>query len=554
MAAPNRRHAAFVVLVATLMLLPGAFFGLPNKSMAGAWRVLQGELVYRDFWTIYAPGSFYAIAGLLSLFGKHVLVPAIAAVALRGLSAGLFFALARRLGAGTLAAWGLALLVALSQFEVAPELETYVGALPALLGALLLVATYLQEGGVQRIFAAGLVLGVGATFKHDVAAFVALACSLALVAAWIAAGRRRPAVWAHPWRTVPALFAGCGLVVVPAISLLAWKAGPAAWNDLIAFPAGDFRLVRGEPYPSLWPDLSFARAWLADPSDLAAGRDAGIHGSRWILTNAPQIAFAAALVFVVLRRRVLRPDRLALALALLAALPLFWSAAHVQQNTHLLSMAFCSILLGVIAWAETSASERGWRLLSGGLLAAWVPGLLVAPVLSALLPLRVWSGWETLDLAVARGVLVSPREKEIYESVAGYVHANVPPGEAIHVGVVRGDAIVVSNTRFYYLVDRPAATRYQELHPGVTDVRAVQEEMIADLLRKDVRCVVLWWFGGRDRSPATHDEIVRRRARLGIDGIGSTLFDEFVAEHYEPVLEVDEYTVLWRRDAGSEPQ
>jgi hypothetical protein len=171
-----------------------------------------------------------------------------------------------------------------------------------------------------------------------------------------------------------------------------------------------------------------------------------------------------------------------------------------------------------------------------------------------MLPLRVWSGWETLDVAGARGVFVAPRDKEIYESVVGFVHANVPAGDAIHVGVVRNDAIVVSNTRFYYLADRPAATRYQELHPGVTDVDAVQQEMIADLERKGVRCVVLWWFGGRERAAGADDGIVRRRRETGIEGIGSARFDAYVAEHFEPVLEVDEYTVLWRRDQEFAPQ
>jgi hypothetical protein len=537
-----------VVLVATAILLPGAFFGLPNKSMTVAWRVLQGEVPYRDFWTIYAPGSFYLSAGLMGLFGRHVLVPALATVVLRGLAAGLFFALARRLGAGGRAAFGLAVLVSLSLFEIAPDLGTYTGALPALFGALLLVTTYLQEGGPRKLFAAGLVLGVGATFKHDVAAWTGLAIAVGLTGAWFVAAER-PAQWVNPLRAVATVFVGCVVIVAPVIALLAWKAGPATWNDLVAFPAGDFRLVRSEAYPGFVPDFSFARAWLADPANLVAARDAGTSGSRWILTNVPQVAFFAALAFVLLRRRALRPDRLALAFTALAGLPCFWSAAHVQQNTHLYTMAFLALVLGVIVFAETTAVDRGWRRLAACLLLVWVPGLLVPAAMSASLPLRVWSSWATLDVAGARGVFVAPRDKEIYETVVRYVHEQVPAGEAIHVGVARNDAVVVSNSRFYYLADRPAATRYQELHPGVTDVRAVQDEMIADLIERDVRCVVLWSFGGRERAGAD-EAIVKRRLATGIEGIGSTRFDEFLAENFEAVFDVDEYTVLRRREGA----
>jgi hypothetical protein len=99
------------------------------------------------------------------------------------------------------------------------------------------------------------------------------------------------------------------------------------------------------------------------------------------------------------------------------------------------------------------------------------------------------------------------------------------------------------------MVDRPAATRYHELHPGITDVEAVQREMIADLEARGVRCLVLWSFGGRERGDADERIVARRRA-TGIEGIGATLLDEYVAERYRPVLAVDEYTIHWRRDAG----
>ena len=121
----------------------------------------------------------------------------------------------------------------------------------------------------------------------------------------------------------------------------------------------------------------------------------------------------------------------------------------------------------------------------------------------------------------------------------------MPPGGAFHVGLTRHDAVVISNVRFYYLSGRPPATRYHELHPGITDRDDVQREMIADLVRKKVRCVVLWDFGW---TQATLDRILARRT-AAVPGTGSRLLDEHIREHYDPVLEVDEYVVYWAKDA-----
>jgi hypothetical protein len=63
------------------------FYGLTNGhhhfqggvSTVGAERVLAGDIPYRDFWTIYAPGQFYLLALLFRLFGTHLLVEVVAA-------------------------------------------------------------------------------------------------------------------------------------------------------------------------------------------------------------------------------------------------------------------------------------------------------------------------------------------------------------------------------------------------------------------------------------------------------------------------------------------
>jgi hypothetical protein len=272
---------------------------------------------------------------------------------------------------------------------------------------------------------------------------------------------------------------------------------------------------------------------------LSSARDAVEALREWLLAHAPEVAFVLALVFVVRRRAALAPDRLAAALVLLAMLPLYWWAAHTQQNTHLTSMAVTSFLLGALMW-----SERAMRPVLACGAVVYAGGLALVPLAQLYVPFGVWSEPVALGLPATCGIAVSPREREVDRAGDDFGRANVPPGEPIHCGVARHDAIVINNPRFHYLVDRPPATRYHELHPGITDRTDVQREMIADLERRRVRCAVLWRFGW---PTELLEEILERRVSA-IPECGARLLDDYFATQFEPVLEVGEYVVLRRRE------
>ncbi len=64
--------------------------------LQGAQRVLNGQVVYRDFFSFYTPGSYYWNALLLRVFGESVLIPRMALVVYGGIFAILIYFLARR--------------------------------------------------------------------------------------------------------------------------------------------------------------------------------------------------------------------------------------------------------------------------------------------------------------------------------------------------------------------------------------------------------------------------------------------------------------------------
>jgi hypothetical protein len=527
----ERRRAVGLAVAVFAVLLPGVFLGVPGKSVAGAWRVLAGEVPYRDFWSMYAPGQFYATAVVLAVSGKQVLAPAIVACAVKAFTVACLYLASLGFGAARKLALVMAATVGVALFEIAPELSSYPPAL-----ALIAVALLALSKEERRPIRAGLALGAAAFFKHDVAAYATAAFAVALaVEPWSTGDARSRGL-----RDALKLASSAASVVAVLAGGLALLAGRDALVDLVLFPLGDFRTVRSEAYPGLSPNLPLVTKFLEEPANLARGRDAAEALSEWMLGNAPQLVFVAlGLVFLRFRTRFERRTRFGL-LVVLAAMPFFWWAAHTQQNTHFTSLGILS-LLGitlVLPRLETRAARATFVALALFHSAA----LFTRPALDLALPLRAWSRIDPLGLPHTAGIHVSPREREVYAAIRAFTDARVAPDEPIYLGVARHDAIVINNPRFLWLLDRPCATRYHELHPGITDREDVQREMLADLERLRVRCAVIWRFGW----PTSMLDRIAAERRAAIPQCGSTLLDEFLTREFRPVLEVGEYVVLWR--------
>ncbi len=589
------RVSVALFFLGVLVLAPGLLLGPPDaKGTAGALRVLAGEVPYRDFWSMYAPGQFWAQALVFRAFGVSYLVQGAACVLVLAAAGVVFHALLVRVGAGrrtALVLWGV---FVVAFWRIAPELTSYPPAL--LLGLLGLerVTAAHRGAGAGVLFAAGLAFGAAAIFKHDVAAYFAVASSIALLARGALAGKwandapaERELVsapgpsaemgqralrtesreksgfaehaaeleagrdgargrWTPPLVALRWLALGCLVTAGPALAWLALVAGKDAWHDLVVFPATDFRLVRSEAYPGLSPDPAPFAALLAGGGEgrdlLLRWRAAGEALREWSLTQLPLVVFAGAVLVLVVRRRSLAPSALAIATTFALGLPLFCAAAHVQQNTHLDSMAILSLLL--LAMGLAGARGRVARVALGAGVFLYAGSFLLEASMRVSEFAVLWGEARPLDFPAARGVrFTDARRAEGYAEIVRFVRANVPAGERIHAGVDRHDAVVGNDQNFYVLSGRLPATRYGELHPAVVDREDVQREMIGDLERRGVRCAVLWYF----RFGDPEKRLAQRRAVL--PGIGATLLDRYLEDEFDEVLRVGRYAVRWRKGA-----
>jgi hypothetical protein len=547
----DRRVHFLFFAVSFLVLAVGAFWGLPSgKSVAGALVILDGGVPYRDFWTMYAPGQFYAVAALYGLFGRELLVQAVAVCLVRAATALALVGLLRRLGAARGTAYALATVFVFMSWKTAPELTDYPLALPFLLLALDRAAGYFRNGGIADLRWAGLWLGLAACFKHDVSAYIAIGITTSIVLANSRFGGLHSPGRESASRAVATLLGVAVAVVAPLVIWTAWTAAAAAWNDLFVFPATVFSKVRGDAFPPLVPDVKPLFAWLADVTHVGRALRAADPLSTWVILYAPVVIFLSG-VSVLVRRR-WQPDAISRAqLALfLAPMPFFWFAAHVQQNTHPYTLAILGAAAGVVIW-RAAVGGIAWRArVHVPLMAAlsiYALGLVTEAAIHAARVYYEWPGSQVMQLAGFRGVRLPARLFNSFDPTGRFIRAAVPAGEPIYTGLLRHDSIVVNNALLYAIAGRPACCGYTELHPGVGDRAPVHREIIRRLEQSNVRAMVLWQFGW----PAEIMEARKRHTVAGVPDAGSTILDRYIADHFEPLAQYGEYHILWRRDAAA---
>lgn len=535
-------------LASFLILAVGAFWGLPSgKSVAGAHVILDGGVPYRDFWTMYAPGQFYAVAALFWIFGRELLVQAIAVSVIRAASAVAFFVLVQRLGATRRVALYLSGVFTLMFWTTGPELTDYPPALFFLLVALDRVVRYFDDERVSQLRWAGLWFGFAAWFKHDIAAYVSIGATVSVLVWSLSVRVRRAGGCPSPVRAT-LIMAGTALVTVAPLALwTAWSAGVDAWNALVVFPVTLFSKVRGDQFPPLIPDVGPVYTWLSDLTNVRRALAASASLESWVVLNAPRVTFFGGLVLLLVAHRRADAANVARLALFVACMPFFWAAAHIQHNTHPYTMAILGAGIGVIAWSSLGRLAEGRNVLRGSLAVAvgvYAIGLLTPAGVKAATVFYEWPGSRVLDLPGLRGVRLPARLHHSYQPLGTFFRTHTLEGEPIYTGLLRHDSIVINNALLYVIAGRPPCCGYTELHPGVGDRAAVHREIIRRLEERRVRAIALWQFGWR----AADLEARKRRITAAVPDAGSMLLDRYIREHFRIVESYGEYHVLWRRD------
>lgn len=290
-AAPHRGRLEWVAIAILLVTATWYWLQFYNRSTnlldegstaAQAMRVVNGELIYRDFFTVVTPGSYYTVAWLFRTFGPSLMVLRWAAFATGIAIVLVTFVVTRRLAPWPFAAGAALMTTVWGWFLVTPNFYS----LQAALFTLVALACYLRGW----IVVAGIAAGAAAMTKQNTGAYVAAAL---LIAIWASAafdarfdGRAR-------LRRSARFIAGVCVVVVPTLAwLLARGAGPYLYESWVYYPLAKYPQRFALPYPEFRPALDALPALLRGQLSESARHDFWIN----CVLHLPAIVYPLALL------------------------------------------------------------------------------------------------------------------------------------------------------------------------------------------------------------------------------------------------------------------
>ncbi len=524
-----------------------------------AVRVMEGQVPYRDFWSIYSPAQFYGLAVAFKLFGTTINVERLWDTAMRAFVAVAAFLLVWRLSKpwAAFVVWA-AVTIWVAYYTFSSQFHwVFYGypAFPAIalcLFSILCLSIYFTNNRTAWLVAGGVILGFAALFRHDFGIYGAAGEGLTLVlyglmrintapavservgdkAAVVAAPLRanEPLAGMNSAKTASSPGVRDKLLSVVQV-IVPWAIGTLVIMipvviyfvvltplnelvyDLLIFPIETFPRFRGLPYPA----FSF-------PNNLA------------FYLPFPVYLITAVVAVVQLRRR-----NFAYAFSLLSLIifGLFsFNQARVRADLihtpafFLPALIMITILLGGVPRREGESADAAQVLSAVALL------LIVVVLAQPLGDRAALLANDKLMHPIIANDLERSQTAIVNTNMVAAVHFiddNTSPQDKIYVGNATHDRIFINEPMFYFLAERDAATRYHELHPGVATTAPVQTEIAGDLEKYQVKYLVLTNAYERVREP-----------NQSAISSGVKILDNYIADHYVPVMQYGPYTI-WKR-------
>ncbi len=483
-----------IFLLSLIYFLSFIKYGLPYDEgylLDGVERVMEGQVIYRDFHHTYAPGRFYLIGAAFGIAGKHIMVERFIFALLMAMKCMLAFQIARKITRSGYACLAPLLILA----APGPWHKVFFSSLGLL--SIYAIMWAIERDRAKHYLAAGLVAGVSAVFRQDAAGFAVLGGAAAIAVVHLKE-RRGTAGILKRWLW---LAVGSCAVIGAVLCLFYSRGALGAMIHEITTEGMKDNMTNRIPYP---------------PPGAAGGLD-WTYVSRILPVKAlfylPPVVYAVSAcvaVWLAVRseRRVQYASMVCLTIASVLA---FNQALWRSDLSHLLQSAqYAFVLIPITLWAADRLIRRkvgGPALAAVRVALAAAPlGLVlwatISPVYAAREPavLRRFTaegisvgateyvgsflvavGNDTLLESERAPVYVMPAEAQFFSAVRSFLDANTVSGDYV-LAVPQLQVI-------YFLFDRRNPTRYAHYRRAIEP--GEERQYIEDIERHGTEFILL---------------------------------------------------------------
>ena len=442
-----------------------------GSTAAQALRIVNGELIYRDFFTVVTPGSYYTVAWLIQIFGAHLIVLRWAALVTGLAIVVATIVVARRIMPWPFAAGAGLMTTVWGWFLVTPNFYSLQAALFSLIALALFLGAREHGGRTEArrddrlLIAAGVMAGLAAMVKQNIGVYTVVGL---LTSVWLSRVFEREA---RSRVRASAMFLGGVLapVLLILLYLIAAGAGPYLYESWIYYPFTRYPERFALPYPPFYPVL---------PEHQIVGAADAV--AAVVTRRVPEPA-----VFEIWAKFVIYLPVLVYPVAAVAIGVLAWrvrtrnDSAAAGEGVALTAIALTGVLVLLQAWPRADVPHILFGLQPTFILLAYVlwccarglvfapgPRRLIRPAAYALalvpLALFLWNGYRRTDWEYAnyvahlgstraQGIQTLPLEAQRIDFVTKYIADHTSPDDPIFV--------VPWATGFYFLTDRRNPTR-----------------------------------------------------------------------------------------------
>ncbi|MBI3342163.1 glycosyltransferase family 39 protein [Candidatus Curtissbacteria bacterium] len=460
----SKARSAILFLASFIYLLVGIkqFASVYDEGLVvyGAKKVLDGQIPYRDFWSLYPPGQFYTLADLFKIFGTNLFTERIFGTIVQSLVALTVFLLVQKTTNRTIAVTASIVVLIMTVL-----IRNY-GSVSAQVSLLfMLISCYLlskfEKSEKKLLFLAGFSCGLSTLFRIDIGALAFFAFILFIAISQIQITKKLSLSLA---KKVFALTVGFLVPICFSLTLLLrYVNSKDLLQQLLIFPATIYPKVRHLP----------------------------------IFNNDSQFALYLIILVYFLSLFMLRNKKSSLTTNQKRHLLLFvlvGSAFLIKGLSrldpgHLFPTIITAILSFSILYSQLTnhinLEYKPVRYLVRSLI---VPLLMTIPIITIFL-LSSFPALSCNNNLPESGCINV--ESEQLQAIQ-FIKQKTTSQDYIFVGNSRHDQLFANDVIFYFLAGRNSPTKYHELHPGLANTAAVQSEIIKSLQEKKVKYVVLY--------------------------------------------------------------